>query len=617
MNEHEICDLIKARSQHIKAPRSLEPDQIEERLKSIEHGKRSFFRYRYMVAVACMALVVLGAVVVGKYFVSGNDSADVTEVTAETDDAHITYSDAYDSISSYYDAHQKETAGELNGAVEDDSVFTSNASASTSDSASAEISYTDTDVQVDGISEGDIVKTDGKYIYSVCEEITGYDVAIFSVEGMAVERISNITIEDSQYKAMYLEEDSLILISTPYDVGASDDTMTEIYVYDVSDPASPESVYAQTQSGSYATSRVTDGYLYTLSKYMVYSDMDKEDTKTYVPQINGEDISEDAMCSMDKDGHNTYLVMTSLATDGSGAYTDKLCTLGGGDVYYVSDEYIYVMATSTDSITSIQKYRYAEGTFSYKQSRKLQHVEISDSYSLHEQDGDLYMIYHDSSTDDNGLCVLNEDLEKIGQIRNLGEDESIYASYYIDDMAYFVTYRDTDPVFAVDISDPTHPTLTSELELPGFSDYLHSFADDQLIGIGLDEDDMVKMSVFTTDDDKEITQTAKKVLTGYVSSMASYDRHGVLVYEEWPLLGFTADCESGRTDYLLYSYDGDTGKFKCMLKKKNVSDNTRGLIIGSYLYLIVDDEGVSVYPFPTCGTPGTFEEGAMVSRWDE
>ena len=76
-------------------------------------------------------------------------------------------------------------------------------------------------------------------------------------------------------------------------------------------------------------------------------------------------------------------------------------------------------------------------------------------------------------------------MNTLGKIDNLGNDETIYASYYIGSMAYFVTYRQTDPVFAVDISNPKKPVVKAKLKLPGFSSYLHSFGENQLIGVGM------------------------------------------------------------------------------------------------------------------------------------
>lgn len=640
MNEKEIRDYIRKKAENIPTPDSLNPQNMEEQLEQVEQKKtKPFPRLHHMVAAACLFLLVLGTVLTGSHFLQkGNEEEAGTAVadhgeTNSTD--QLSYEDAYESIYSYYEA---QTDGELNGgwdiAYEEDAEASGSSSSAKSSSTNEmrEDSYTNTDVQVEGVMEGDIVKTDGSYLYSLHDETTGYGITIYSVKGTEVKKVSNIAVDNSSSGEIYLEGDRLILIGTPWESEEADGdkALTQIHIYDVSNPASPKKVCTQSQSGSYSTSRVVEGYLYTFTKYRVGSDLDKKDPKTYIPQINNQNVVEDSVRCIDEGSHNTYIVMTSLAVDGSREFTDTLCTLGGADVFYVSDKHIYATDTtyewssaqnydySTETMTKIAKYRFQKGEFTYQKSRKVRGT-IQDSYYMHEKDDNLCFVYNRSSSSGvtNGLCVLDENLELLGEIGNLGRDESIYASYFMGDTAYFVTYRETDPVFAVDLSDPANPELKSELKLPGYSDYLHSFGDNQLIGIGIDEDDSVKMSVFSISKNKKITESAKKALTDYFSAMSSLDRHSVLVDEEWQLIGFPASnwgSDTNETDYLLFSYNSESGKFKQLLKQKKVSANTRGIRIGDYFYVVDDEKGVTSYPFPTCGTPGTLEYPSFESR---
>lgn len=640
MNEKEIRDYIRKKAENIPTPDSLNPQNMEDQLEQVEQKKtKPFPRLHHMVAAACLFLLVLGTVLTGSHFLQkGNEEEAGTAVadhgeTNSTD--QLSYEDAYESIYSYYEA---QTDGELNGgwdiAYEEDAEASGSSSSAKSSSTNEmrEDSYTNTDVQVEGVMEGDIVKTDGSYLYSLHDETTGYGITIYSVKGTEVKKVSNIAVDNSSSGEIYLEGDRLILIGTPWESEEADGdkALTQIHIYDVSNPASPKKVCTQSQSGSYSTSRVVEGYLYTFTKYRVGSDLDKKDPKTYIPQINNQNVVEDSVRCIDEGSHNTYIVMTSLAVDGSREFTDTLCTLGGADVFYVSDKHIYATDTtyewssdqnydySTETMTKIAKYRFQKGEFTYQKSRKVRGT-IQDSYYMHEKDDNLCFVYNRSSSSGvtNGLCVLDENLELLGEIGNLGRDESIYASYFMGDTAYFVTYRETDPVFAVDLSDPANPELKSELKLPGYSDYLHSFGDNQLIGIGIDEDDSVKMSVFSISKNKKITESAKKALTDYFSAMSSLDRHSVLVDEEWQLIGFPASnwgSDTNETDYLLFSYNSESGKFKQLLKQKKVSANTRGIRIGDYFYVVDDEKGVTSYPFPTCGTPGTLEDPSFESR---
>lgn len=635
MNENEIRNYLKEETSQIPVPESLSPDSIEDRLAPITPIRRTPFLRRHMVAAAVLFLVLIGTVLTSKNLPFNRDTTKDSESIADnktTQPDQISYQDAYESIHTY----QKNTSqtnldrytGPMGGgglSPTKDKLYEEDveAESSTGNSDNAK-NYTTTDTQVDGIMEGDTVKTDGSYLYSRHDTSTGCQITIHSVNGEKVKKVSDITIETNQIHDMYLEKGRLIIVSSPWDTEVeysydggypidSSTQLTRIDIYDVSDPSSPKKIKTQTQSGNYSTSRIAGNYLYTFSEYSVNQEIDKDKPETYIPKINGTVIPEDRVRCIDREAHKTYVVMTSLAVDGSKDYTDSITTLGGADVFYVSDQYIYG-TDSQNNTTKITKYQYKEGKFTYHAKCQVRGT-IVNSYYLHEQNGNLCFVYHKTTItgrETNGLCILDKNLKRLGEITNLGNDETIYASYFIGNMAYFVTYRETDPVFAVDISKPASPVLKSELKLPGFSDYLHSFGDNQLIGLGLDEDkyeQCAKISVFSIDKKKKITESTKKKLPAYLDTLASYDRHSVLIDEERQLVGFPAtDDEEERYDYLLFSYNRETGRFKQMLKQKDISVSTRGIRIGDYFYVVDGETGITCYAFPTCGTPGTLEE---------
>ena len=633
MNEKEIHDYLNKQTESISVPDSLTPEKIEKKLDQVEQKKSSpFFRRHYMAAAAALLLLLTVAALTGRHFLAGTGSQP-EEITAENTSASadlLSYDQAYDAIHTFYEEQEYVNKDlDLYSAVQEEDVETNDGikvyEQAPSSSSQKKSDYTETDVQVKGVMEGDIVKTDGSYLYSLHEEATGYGITIYSVNGEKVKKVSNISTDNSSVDEIYLEKDRLIVIGYLWDEVQTrldqGDATTQIEIYDVSDPASPKKLRTQTQSGTYSSSRVVGTYLYTFSEYSVGSEIDKDKPETYIPQINDQIIPEEKVRCVSDTPQKTYMVMTSLAVDGSGNYTDTISTLGGADVYYVSNKFIYAAAdasTSLFSFTKISKYRYAEGKFTYETACQIRGT-IENSYYLHEQNGNLCFVYSKSTLTNrltNGLCVLDQDLKHLGEIGNLGNDETIYASYFMENMAYFVTYQETDPVFAVDLTDPTNPQLKSELKLPGYSDYLHSFGDDQLVGIGIDEyetelywKECAKISVFTINKNKEVKETARKRLPAYFKTMAENNRHSVLIDEEEQLIGILADAqEENRIDYLLFRYNKETGKFEQMLKQKDISSNTRGVRIGSYFYVVDGESGVTCYGFPSCGTTGTLEE---------
>ena len=86
----------------------------------------------------------------------------------------------------------------------------------------------------------------------------------------------------------------------------------------------------------------------------------------------------------------------------------------------------------------------------------------------------------------NNLYILNNDMKIIGKVEDLAKGELIESVRFVGNMAYVVTFRQTDPLFVIDLNDPKNPTVKGELKIPGFSEYLHPMADGLLVGVGRD-----------------------------------------------------------------------------------------------------------------------------------
>lgn len=84
----------------------------------------------------------------------------------------------------------------------------------------------------------------------------------------------------------------------------------------------------------------------------------------------------------------------------------------------------------------------------------------------------------------NNLYVLNDDLKIIGKITDIAPGEKIYAARFMNDRCYFVTFRKVDPLFVIDLKDPKNPKILGKLKIPGYSDYLHPYDENHIIGIG-------------------------------------------------------------------------------------------------------------------------------------
>ena len=140
-----------------------------------------------------------------------------------------------------------------------------------------------------------------------------------------------------------------------------------------------------------------------------------------------------------------------------------------------------------------------------------------------------------------GVYVLAQDGEHLnvkGSVEGLGKGERIYAVRFVGPVGYVVTFRQTDPLYTVDISDPAHPAVTGELKIPGYSAYLHPADGTRLIGVGQNANAQgrisgTQVSLFDVGDLASPARLATYTLSGS-HSQAEFDPHAFLY---WPASG--------------------------------------------------------------------------------
>jgi uncharacterized secreted protein with C-terminal beta-propeller domain len=152
---------------------------------------------------------------------------------------------------------------------------------------------------------------------------------------------------------------------------------------------------------------------------------------------------------------------------------------------------------------------------------------VIDRYAIDEKDGYLRIATTDyNATTETLVSVLSSNLSLVGQIGHIGIGETMQSSRYIDDTLYLVTYRQVDPLFAIDLSDPQAPQVIGELTMPGFSTYLHPIDDTHMIGLGFEGHSM-KVSLYNVSDRTNPVEEQKLLLSNFSYSPALYDPHAV------------------------------------------------------------------------------------------
>ena len=180
----------------------------------------------------------------------------------------------------------------------------------------------------------------------------------------------------------------------------------------------------------------------------------------------------------------------------------------------------------------------------------------------------------------NDVYVLDGSLQVVGSIQGLGLTEQIYAVRFIGDEGYVVTFRQTDPFYVLDLSDPLNPQLKGELEIPGYSSYLHPISDNIILGIG-QEDWQVKLSLFDVTDPANPVEVDNYTLAEYWTDVSS--THHAFLLDDMHQVFFLPAGESG----YVFSYAGNQ-----MTLVKAVTDiqAKRALYINDYLYIVGDSK---------------------------
>ena len=648
MIEKEMKEKMKQTVEDEKIPGSLEPEAVEKMLETRKKKKSNNRRWKYasVAAAACVCLVV-GAVGYTNMNAGKNERpGTVTEGRSEEDQGKIALAKNYDEIKKYLKENEKRAKGQ-NGFGRADAAYlpdgamaASSVAESTKDMAGAD--YSDTNIRQEGVGEADTVKTDGKNLYILNDQT----VEIVDVSQAEMKDLASIEIDENCFiREVFVSDGRLVILYTESKCEEGKKAEDGIYkdytcaaVYDVTDPANPREAGVISQSGQYHTMRVKDGYVYLVSDFYTYYDSSVSNESDYIPQIQGSLLrAEDIYMPQGTTGSQHTVISAFALSDP----TEKLQTkaiFGNAGMCYVSENNIYITSNyyedSDVSRTLIRKISYTDGKLAGVAQTKIKGM-LNDSFSIDEYEGNLRLvttideIYSnndimplnetaDETADKNGttdksdaskvtekaveenvkdavpgtnsLYVLNDKLEIIGSIHNLAKDETIYSARFMGDTGYFVTYRQVDPLFSVDLSDPENPKILGELKIPGFSEYLHPYGDGKLLGIGIDvsEDGFttegVKLSMFNVTDPSNVTEENKYTIEESYGTDVGYNYKGVFVDVQKNLFGFVT-YHDGVT-YQLYTYDEAEGFKEVMSRQLSGYEGSRGLYIGDVFYLV-------------------------------
>lgn len=454
--------------------------------------------------------------------------------------------------------------------------------------------HSETNIQVKGVDEADIIKNDGRYVYAVVKN------NLYIIEAYPPEEAKVLTkIEfKSRPSDIYLNDDKLVIF------GRDSDILTkEVYkgfnrrynytffkVFDISNKKQPKEVRDLDFEGNYSDSRMIGDYVYFVTNYNNYSYIP---TDPILPRVleDGEVLAQDCegmgRCfapevyyfNVPYDRYNFVTVTAINTKNDQEDIKGEVYVLSGNQNMYVSKDDLYITYTKRVSEYQLVMAVMQEVVFpdlSKKNREMISEIKRSPSYILTENEkmekigriverhtlslsdeekkeledrveeemknkyeslakemektvihkvsinkGELEYkaqgevtgnVLNQFSMDENNgyfriattknrtwsrytedgeelesysnLYVLDDDLKVVGSVEELARGERIYSVRFMQDRAYMVTFKQVDPLFVIDLKNPMDPKVLGELKIPGFSNYLHPYDNELLIGLG-------------------------------------------------------------------------------------------------------------------------------------
>jgi len=392
--------------------------------------------------------------------------------------------------------------------------------------------YSSTNVQETGVDEPDIIKTDGRRIVAIADGV----LRVVDVTGDAPRLVGSLKVGGGYRSQLLLRGDRVLVLGAMYGFDgdvvarpasfAAEAVKTTLTEVDLRDAAAPRIARTMTLPGDYVTARLTGATARVVVSSMPQPTADRPIARAALRQlvpattirsrITGRTYRRGVVPCRAIRRPATFSglsLVTVLSVDlDRGLYdVDRDAVLAGAEAVYASPTSLYVASRryvagldDTGDVpaslrTEIHRFDASRpGQTTYVGGGTVPGFVVG-QFALSEQDGVLRV----ASTDEppwlpqggrpepaqsyvTTLKPAGDRLVTLGQVGGLGRGQRIYAVRFLGATAFVVTFRQLDPLYALDLSDPAHPTVRGELELAGYSAYLHPLGDGRLLGIGQD-----------------------------------------------------------------------------------------------------------------------------------
>jgi len=384
--------------------------------------------------------------------------------------------------------------------------------------------FSETNIQVQGVDEADIIKTDGEYIYAIADSKL-IVAKVYPSENAEI--LSEIELSDFRGSEIFIEDDRLIVFGNYYeeinrepepsaesaifdeDYYPSSTRLVGVKLYDISDKENPELLRKVDFEGSYVTSRKINSEVYFVVNSYPNHYTENPDCEEIVPMYREDDGNMEPIVACTEVGYiepiqaQSFITIASISISDEDKGVEKEVIVGSGQNVYASLENLYVAQTNwpvhgfrglIDETASVQKtiitkFSLDNGKIEFAGSGEVK-GHILNQFSMDEYEGNFRIAttlgdsWNSGELSKNAVYVLDNELNIVGELEDLAPGERIYSVRFMGGRGYVVTFKKVDPLFVIDLSDAENPNVLGKLKIPGYSDYLHPYDENHLIGIG-------------------------------------------------------------------------------------------------------------------------------------
>ena len=607
---------------NIQASDELINKTINKANEKVPNKRGNFVLYTIASLSACMAVLLVAINIISLHPEGDNTPPSIVATVDNSDNTIEGYIKNFksqeeldkkiDELSANYRQYNYSNRNKAFDGIFEDAEMSSMVEDSSGATNSTSSNYSKTNVQVEGVDEADIIKTDGTNIYM-------FKKGTLYVLDKNLKLVNEKTFEQTYIDGLYITSDRIVVLSSKEADNIDKWTYggyNTIEVIRVLDKTSLKVTREVSLKGYLRDSRLIGDDFYFITSLSLYSD---ENVKSY-PEYE-DSITNNGMKTLNctdiyyvEKYTGTYYINVCAFNIKDNEEANVESFLGMDTTIYCSLNNMYFVNSNNrydDSKIEILKMKIDKSKMKME-SRATLAGDINDQFSLDEYNGYLrvatteYLEYDgwfdaDDDRKINHLFVLNDKMEVVGKTDDFGADEDIHSVRFIGNVGYVVTFREIDPLFVMDLSDPNNPTIKGELKVPGYSAYLHPYDETHIIGIGYNVESNgyggvrntnMKMSMFDVSDlsnPKELYSV--DIGKGkYVSSSITYNHKALLYDKERSLIGFPIS-ESGTDGFVIYKIENDGFK-KVVSKEKNTKYSMirKIIYIEDVVYALGSDE---------------------------